>query len=520
MANKEDKNIAQSIGLYQVSTQEAIDELAFDMLYTLYRANPQPHAKQLAQFNEKYKPETVKKLNLEAFTDEALNNKVKEVFQQWTGSEWYDDNDKVNAMLLLGPPGQGKTTSFKEAAKKISKAMGLQFKLNPSDDQEILPSDFLFISMEFSGENQTTTMGGIPAKTVDEATGVEYMTKLVNKRLALARRAGAALLLLDDFPNAAPSVQNVGLSITDEKRFQGLNLDNVYVGLTGNLGAVDGTHTTRLSTALRGRCKVYYTEDMFENWINRAQQKYKDEVGDVGLSGFMKTYSDHFAEMPNTRQSGGFPSPRTWDHFLQDLRRVVARYNGRSEAVEKINGIAVSYLGPEVGGKVQSYLSDWLSGPAPMARQIIIDGNINTKELAKMKDSSTQKGSLTLTQFGYALGDTAAQAIYASKNTDPNPAKNPKFKEVIERFAQGVAAMSDEPLVSGITHFKQKLANSMGEGWVKETFSGKTLSNDVEKAIEKIIGDIKDIEAEKRNTIIDVFKNGIDNTSRHRRRMS
>lgn len=518
MANKNDKDIAQSIGLYQVSTQEAIDELAFDMLYTLYRANPQPHAKQLAKFKEQYGEESVAKFKLEEFTDEALNKRVEQVFQKWTGGEWYDDNDKVNAMLLLGPPGQGKTTSFKEAAKKIAKEMGLQFKLNPSDDQAILPSDFLFISMEFSGENQTTTMGGIPAKTVDEATGVEYMTKLVNKRLALARRAGAALLLLDDFPNAAPSVQNVGLSITDEKRFQGLNLDNVYVGLTGNLGAVDGTHTTRLSTALRGRCKVYYTEDMYENWVNRAQQKYKDDIGDVGMSGFMKTYSDHFAEMPNTRQSGGFPSPRTWDHFLQDLRRVVARFNGRSEAVEHIHGIAISYLGPEVGGKVHSYIADMLSGPYPMARQIIVDGNINNKDLARLKDGASQKGSLMLTQFGFSIADMAVQQIVGSKNTDFNPAKNAKFKETVERFAQGVGALSDEPLVIAITHFKQKLANSMGEPWSKETISGRVLTGEVEKAMEKVIGEIKDIEAEKRSTIIDVLKNGVDNTSRYRRR--
>lgn len=60
---------------------------------------------------------------------------------------------KVKSVLLLGPPGQGKTTSFKAAAEKVAAGLGLEFVLNPDDDFVATKDHFMFVSHECSGEN-------------------------------------------------------------------------------------------------------------------------------------------------------------------------------------------------------------------------------------------------------------------------------------------------------------------------------------------------------------------------------
>ena len=89
MADKQ--NLAHSIGLHQVNTETAIEEVAFDMLFTMHKANPRDEKEQLADFVARFVPESLKATGKEKelkaaadklaeYTDVAMNGKIEKVF--------------------------------------------------------------------------------------------------------------------------------------------------------------------------------------------------------------------------------------------------------------------------------------------------------------------------------------------------------------------------------------------------------------------------------------------------------
>lgn len=475
--------IAKSLGLVEMNTDRVIDNLKHDILLSMYRKDPK-----------------------DVF-EQDLNKKIQDVYKEWFGSKFEFDGQKNLSMFLIGPPGQGKTTSFKVAAKFVADKVGLRFVQNPGDEYQAQRSDFLFVSLECSGENSSTTFGGIPAKMEESGPNGEkivYMKKLPNKRLALLSQVAGGLLLLDDFSNAAPNVQNVALSIADEKRFQGLSLEHNYVGLTGNLGALDGTHTTKSSSALRGRCIVVFTRDKIENFISRALNKHKDAIGDVGVVGFLQRNPECFAEMPDNKQDGGFPSPRTWDHLIEQNRSFVRRAGGRGRgemaAYENIKDYASIILGPTVGLKLQSYFYSLIQGADPLARQVMIENKLDTEQLKTRYGNGLSEAQQSFGyQFAMALSDYAVQAIVEDKEH--------KLDTPVKRWAKGILTLNQAEYTYAIDYFKAKLAIQVEEfssNGTEKTVR-KTLSTNIKEQIGQIVASQDDFSKEHRKNLIDAL---------------
>jgi hypothetical protein len=470
---------AKGLGLEQVDTEIVIKQIARDILFTLRGKVPE--------------------------------NKLEQAYKSWYPNGVWDEsetakNEKILSTLLLGPPGHGKTTTFKEAARRVAAALGMNFVMNPGDEVKITKNDFLFVSQEFSAENSKMELGGIPAKKVED--NVEYMVKLTNKRIAMLEKAGAGLLLLDDFPNASPSIQNIGLSLTDEKRFQGLNLANTYVGLTGNLGSIDGTNTGRLSTALRGRCETYFVCDKVENFIDRARSTYRDEIGDAGVSLFLERFPDQFAEMPSIKESGGFAAPRNWDHFTMQSRKAIRDVGGRGEAINAmphINRVAKSLLGPVVGEKVYAFFYSMMRSADPLARKVIKEGNLDEQLLKKrFGDGLAGDQQHFAYQYAAALVDyTVEKIVSESSKKDPKAV----LKEAISRFALGVLPVTQDAFTFAVNSLSSNLAVKMPSMSTKNQSGKYDLTTQAKQDIAKIISENPMFGLEHKTNLVDALSN-------------
>jgi len=383
------------IALKEATTDQIVDRLTLDMLQRFHTAGKKP----------------------------ILDKRLEENWLAYRKVPFLPRS--VTPTYLRGFPGQGKTTCYRVAAEGVAAMLGLRFVANPSDDYIPKEDELLFIVQELSGQVSAVDFGGIPnVRHFHTADGVEqpFMTKLANKRLVALQHAGAAVLLLDDFSNASPNIQNVALSILMENRFQGLNLGNTLVGATGNLGSNDGTHVNSTSNAIVTRVANFLVVDTVDHWIERTCREYSDELGDGGIAGFLKRYPDLF-HVPNARREGvPYPCPRSWSLFVPKLREVLFTYHQlKSKNTEEpfpfdeLEFEASGFLGLEVANKLVSYFLSFKQQSDPLALALLQNGAWSEQALATFREHYAQGYAASSQQFGYqfmtALADYTAKAF-------------------------------------------------------------------------------------------------------------
>ena len=471
------EHLAESLGLRESDTSTVIDRIAFDLLLSM-------HGK-----------------------SEGLNKKIEAVYKEWTGADWFKDNDGLTSLLLVGPPGHGKTTSFKEASKKVAKALGMRYLENADLDvvpiQQIDPeNDFVLVTQEAAGVVSALEWLGLPrAIKLGKVDGQEHeqeaMGRLYSERLLKAQKSGGSTILLDDFLNASPSIQNVGLALSEERRFNDLNLRNSLIGLTGNLGSHDGTNTSQLSTALRNRCRIYFIQDKLEEFVMRAQSRWTDDVGDAATLGFLRRSSEHFAKMPDVKQRGGFPSPRSWDKFIVTARRAVRRANGSlAHAVKDLNDEASSLLGLDVGLAYTAYMNAYIKSADPLARAAIMDGKFDRAGFRKQMETNMSGDQQYFAyQFAMAASDYAANKIASDGG---------KLEVGLQRFVEAILPLDGTSFSLAVDNFKRNLANKV-ESLSQKMKNGREINMETKTIISNAFAKHPDCTKENRDDVINVL---------------
>ena len=487
MAEKRNaQETAKALGLEELDTEIAIGYIANDILTTMHRTASKP-----------------------------MQVKIEKLFQEWNPHGiFHDDLLPINSTLLIGPPGQGKTTAFKVASKMVANGLGMQYLENGAIDDalekhgKITENDFVFVSQETAGVVSSLEWAGLPTaklqKGADGKPDRKVMGRLHSQRLEALADAGGGCLLLDDFMNASPSIQNVGLSLTEEKRYGDLSLAKTYVGVTGNMGSIDGTNTSKTSSALRNRLKIFFTQDRLTNFVKRIQTdpKYRDEVGDVAVCGFLERNNQYFASMPDPKMMGGYNTPRSWDKFIAEARRIVYANGGRAggpRALPDLRRVASALLGHEVAHQFTTYLRAMMDHADPLARQVIMEGKLDQDTLKKkFKDGYSASEQHFAYQYALALAEWTAVKISKDKGD---------LREAVTRFALGITALDGSSFTFGINAFKAKLANQLENLSEKQADGTRELTQKTKIEIAKIISEHPQCNKDQVRNMIDALSN-------------
>jgi roadblock/LC7 domain-containing protein len=505
--------LSKSVNLPNKTTKKVIQELKLSILLSLHRKNPEEPL-ELAQ---DYAETLTDKAEIEKITAAAqkkvafnleMNEKVATAYLEITGKKF---DPKVHAKnknlsrFLMGPPGQGKTSAYIVAAKEVCAELGLRFVEHVSDDYIPRQKDFVMVVQECAGENSAITFGGIPkAEEVTDVNGkkISVLKKAVNYRFTVFEHCAGGVLLFDDAANAAQVIQNVLLPVAQFGSFQGMKLSNALVGFTGNLGSLDGTYTTELSSALRTRVIPMFVTDTVKDFSNRAYEYYNDELGDLGIINFLHRNEKDFSVLPDPGEKSGFACPRSWDNLIQSIRSVVESNGGRgvgeADSLEEIYSLSNSMVGPDIGHKLVAYFHSMMRGADPLARQFVQMNQPDNETLKKRYSNGASPEDISFGyQFATACGDYAVNYIAAN-----DPEKD--LEEGIKRFATAVLQLNDSEFAYSLEHLKNKLASHVTD-FAQPTKDGRELTGPIRKRIAHAINTNPDCGPGKRDILIKVI---------------
>lgn len=377
---------------------------------------------------------------------------VEEAWEAETGTQFLPVRT-VPSTALWGPPGHGKTTICKLVGRRIAAHLRLEFILNPPNDFIVTKRHFLLTTQEMSGSVSNVDFAGIPAKATgrrEDGTDYAYMEKLLERRIVQLRDAGAGILLLDDFPNAAQFVQNNILSICEEGRFQGLDLGpRVMPFLTGNLGAIDGTHTSRPSTATMTRVRNLFVYEDVDEFAQRTELAFRDlPYGDLGISDFLKRNSMYYDTLDPSAAPGPHACPRSNTKAIDSMRLARHMYDVREGNPAPQNpklGLPVRrlleiYAQGLVGAKAAegwvSYAYSLITEAEPLAVEALSQNGLSAKSADRLKmlmgDGQAAEAQTFAYQFAVAVADRAAGVIASSRQESEGLAF------AAERFARAI----------------------------------------------------------------------------------
>lgn len=207
--------------------------------------------------------------------------------------------DTKTPLMLLGPPGVGKTKLVQQAAK--ARNIG-------------------FIALRLV-QIEAVDLRGMPYPKRDEAGNVVGMGFAVPTILPTE---GEGILFLDEFAQAMHTVQNAASELLDERRCGDYVLPEGWIVIAASNRRSDRAASNEIPTHLRNRVFQIEIEPSYDDWAEWALENGVDER----IIAFLGVRPELLHKFDPDAQA--FPSPRSWEYASRILQ------SGASEAVQKV----------------------------------------------------------------------------------------------------------------------------------------------------------------------------------------
>lgn len=327
---------------------------------------------------------------------------------------------KRKPLFVWGPPGVGKSSIFEQVCAAIG------WKLIDVRLTQMEPTDLRGIPVPVSKEYVDIVTGKSVEDVVVRWAVPDFLPKItsVSNHMWDGKVAGdpitykGAIILLDELPNAAPSVQAGSYQLVLDGQIGEYRVpDNVVVFAAGNR-QTDKGGTYKMPTPLMNRFDHIEFEAVFKEWQRYAIKKdYNEQV-----VGFLSAFEGKLFEFQANKVDGGFPTPRSWE-------LVSCILNDEKTAPEKtatriINRMIIGAIGKGVGSEFIHHCET--AGKLPDT-DLILDGKI--KDL----DSDMRDVPLTYTltiRMLYKLKNRFDEAERAETQVEK--------KKLMKRFNSGL----------------------------------------------------------------------------------
>lgn len=267
-------------------------------------------------------------------------------------------------LFMWGPPGTAKSSIVKQTAKKMNfKVIDIRLtQMDPTDLRGIpVPSGL--------GTDNVEVHWAIPAMLPkrDEGSRNSTITEPLTGHIY-----DGAIILLDELPNAAPSVQAGSYQLVlDGQLGEYYVPDNVVVMAAGNRETDKGS-TFKMPTPLMNRFVHVEIRSDFQDWQDYALSQGFDK----DVVGYLSAFKGHLYNFDPQSASRGFATGRSWE-AVSDIR-----LNSPNLPDNVMHALTAGAVGDGIAVTFLDYCKN--AAKLPSASDIL-DGKVTTLEV---KDTS------------------------------------------------------------------------------------------------------------------------------------
>jgi len=217
---------------------------------------------------------------------------------------------KRRGLFIWGAPGIAKSSVVEQVADEIN------FKLIDIRLTQMEPTDLRGIPVPFQSkddDNKAYVQWAVPDLLPKRVAG-KRVCELQDE--LSGRKYDGAIILLDELPNAAPSVQAGSYQLVlDGALGEYIVPDNVIVMAAGNRETDKGA-TFKMPTPLLNRFTHIEMRVDFEDFQTFALQTSFHQA----VVGYLTAFKHELFQFEATSASRGFPTPRSWESVSDILR--------------------------------------------------------------------------------------------------------------------------------------------------------------------------------------------------------